>query len=82
MPRTSCTPTTARSSYPTPARGAHRAIVAVGEIADAIKATEVVSGSGIIGSFWKQVTRNTSTTHRRIHAHSKSPAPIGRRTNG
>jgi signal transduction histidine kinase/DNA-binding response OmpR family regulator/nitrate/nitrite-specific signal transduction histidine kinase len=28
----------------------HRAIVAVGEIADAIKATEVVSGSGIIGS--------------------------------
>ena len=29
---------------------AHRAIVAVGEIADAIKRTEVVSGSGIIGS--------------------------------
>ena len=61
---------------------AHRAIVAVGEIADAIKATEVVSGAGIIGSLLEAGHAEYINDVQADPRASKSPAPIGRRTNG
>jgi GAF domain-containing protein len=60
----------------------YRAIVSLGSDADQIRATEVRSGEGIIGSLLEAGAPSSSTTRRTIRAASRSPAPSRPRTSG
>ena len=51
-----------------------RAIVAIGESADAIRDTEIEPGTGIIGHLVGAARRSSSTTRRRTRAESRYPA--------
>jgi GAF domain-containing protein len=60
----------------------YRAIVSLGADADQIRATDVRSGEGIIGSLLEAGRAESSTIRRTIRAASRSPAPSRPRTSG
>ena len=81
--RSSCTRTTARSSCRTPADERTTPSSRSATVAEAIKATEIEAGSGIIGSLARGGPRRVHQRHgRRSHARSRSRARIARPTSG